>query len=248
MTFGNFGKLLDVDLTTGTITDYEIPEEYLNLYLGGKGLGARLLWDLLPDDGSTDPLGPDNPLLFLVGPLVGQKVMGSARYVVMCKSPLAKFVTEAYGGGFFPYALKGAGYDGVIFRGQSPTPVYLEMFDDGVALRDATEHWGKGVFEVHDHFVETYDRKIRTAIIGQAGENLVRFAAVINDRNRAAARGGPGAVMGSKKLKAIVAAGKKSAPISDPSRFKELNSTYRDGLMKDIKIRDRFGVYGTSGG
>ena len=153
MKHGNFGKLLNVNLSTGEISDYELSNDYLQHYIGGKGLGARLLWDLLPRDGSADPLGPENPLLFLVGPLVGLNVMGSARYVVMCKSPLSKFVAEAYGGGFFPYALKATGYDGVIFTGKSDKPVYLDLIDGNIELKDATDLWGKGVFEVHDNFI-----------------------------------------------------------------------------------------------
>lgn len=245
---GNFGKLLDVDLTTKEIKDFVVPEEYRRDYLGGKGLGARLLWDFLPADGSADPLGPENPLLFLVGPLTGFPVMGSSRYVVMAKSPLSKFVLEAYGGGYFPASLKGTGYDGIIFRGQSETPVYLEMIDGNIELKDATEFWGKGVFNMHDHFVDKYGDRTRTAIIGQAGENLVRYAAVINDKSRAAARGGPGAVMGSKKLKAIIVKSNKKADYANEEKFREINKKFRDGLTKDMNMKDGFGVLGTSGG
>ena len=246
--FGNYGKLLDVNLTSGELSDFQIPDEYLQMYIGGKGLGARLLWDFLPTDGSADPLGESNVLLFLLGPLVGHNVMGSARYVVMCKSPLAKFVAEAYGGGFFPYALKGTGYDGIILRGKSPTPVYLDLIDGNKELKDASKYWGKGVFEVHDDVVKKYGKKVRTALIGQAGENMVRFAAIINDRNRAAARGGVGAVMGSKNFKGIFALGKERAPLHDADKFKNINQEFRHQLVKEQKIRERFGVYGTSGG
>ncbi|OLS28930.1 MAG: Tungsten-containing aldehyde ferredoxin oxidoreductase [Candidatus Heimdallarchaeota archaeon LC_2] len=248
MNHGNYGKLLDVNLSSGEIKDYEIPKDYLQNFLGGKGLAARLLWDLLPADGSADPLGPENPLIFLTGPLVGLNVMGSARYVVMTKSPLSKFVAEAYGGGFFPYALKSTGYDGIIFRGKSVKPVYLNLVDEKKELVDASDLWGKGVFEVHDGFVSEYGKNLRTAIIGPAGENKVRYAAIINDRNRAAARGGVGAVMGSKNLKAIIAKGKLKPNIADNETFKEANETYRHGLVKEMKIKDTFGVYGTSGG
>ncbi|MCE7736332.1 MAG: aldehyde ferredoxin oxidoreductase family protein [Candidatus Heimdallarchaeota archaeon] len=248
MEHGNYGKLLNVNLSSGDISDYQIPSTYLENYVGGKGLGARLLWDLLPSDGSADPLGPENPLLFLIGPLVGLNVMGSARYVVMTKSPLSKFVAEAYGGGFFPYALKATGYDGIIFTGKSEKPVYLDLIDGTVKLRDATDLWGKGVFEVHDKFTEKYGKNMRSAIIGPAGENMVRYAAIINDRERAAARGGVGAVMGSKKLKAIFARGDQKPSIANNASFKESNENYRHGLVKEMKIKDTFGVYGTSGG
>jgi aldehyde:ferredoxin oxidoreductase len=244
--FGNFGRLLIVDLTNGTTSDYPISEEYQRLYLGGKGLGARLMLDLNPPD--VDPYSEENHVFILTGPLVGLNVMGSARYVVMTKSPLSKYVAEAYGGGFFPYALKATGYDGVILKGISPKPVLLEMIDDRIELVEASDFWGKGVFEVHNHYNEKYGKNARTMLIGPAGENKVRFAAIINDKNRAAARGGVGAVLGSKLFKGIVARGKSKPDIKEENRFKELNQIYRNGLIKDMKIRDTFGVYGTSGG
>lgn len=245
---GNFGKLLQVNLTTGSIEDYTIPDEYLRSFLGGKGLGAKLLWDLLPKDGSANPYGGENPLIFLVGPLVGLNVMGSARYVVMTKSPLSKFVAEAYGGGYFPYALKSTGYDGIIFTGKSEKPVYLDLIDGKKELKSAEEMWGKGVFEIHDQIIQQHGKNVRTAIIGPAGENKVRFAAIVNDRNRAAARGGVGAVMGSKNLKAIFARGDVKPEMDDEAKFQEVNRNYRQNLVKDMKIRDSFGKYGTSGG
>ncbi|MDH5404629.1 MAG: hypothetical protein OEY49_19160, partial [Candidatus Heimdallarchaeota archaeon] len=132
--------------------------------------------------------------------------------------------------------------------GISPKPVLLEMVNDNVQLIDATNYWGKGVFDVHDDLVSKYDVKIRTALIGPAGENKVRYAAIINDKNRAAARGGPGAVMGSKLLKGIIAFGTKRPEIANEQKFKETNETYRHTLVKEAKIKDTFGVYGTSGG
>ncbi len=245
---GNFGRLLNVDLSSGNLTDYKVPEEYYNNYIGGKGLGARLLWDLLPADGSADPFGEENVIIFLVGPLAGHSVIGSGRYVVMTKSPLSKFVAEAYGGGLFPAELKKTGYDGVIFRGISPRPVYLEMIDGSVTLKDATNYWGKGVFEVHDAMIAKYGDKAKTALIGQAGENMVRYAAVINDKNRAAARGGVGAVLGSKLMKGIVAKGDKKSELADEARFRELRTGLRKNIIEDMNMKDGFGVYGTSGG
>lgn len=241
---GNFGKLLEINLSDKKISDYKIPENYLNQFIGGKGLGARLLWDFLPK--GTDPYSPENPLLMLTGPLVGQTVMGSARYVVMCKSPLSKYVTEAYGGGYFPYALKGSGYDGLIFKGKSNEPVYLNLVDGNIELNDASQIWDKGVFDTDDYFREKFGKNVRTALIGQAGVNKVRFSAIITDRNRAAARGGPGAVMGSKMLKGVVARGNTKANLADEDKFKEINQIHRSNLLKDLKIRENFGTYGTS--
>ncbi len=243
---GSYGKMLHVDLTKGEVSDYNVPEEYSRLYLGGKALAARLLFDFIPE--GADPLSESNSVIITTGPLVGHNVMGSGRYLVMTKSPLSKFIAEAYGGGYFPYALKGTGYDGVILTGKSPKPVLLEMVDGNVELVDASEYWGKGVFFTHDSLIEKYGKKARTMLIGPAGENLVRFAAIINDKDRAAARGGVGAVLGSKLFKGIVAKGSQKAELKDPAEFKNINKVYRDGLVNGVKMKERFGVLGTSGG
>ncbi|MFX0120171.1 MAG: aldehyde ferredoxin oxidoreductase family protein [Promethearchaeota archaeon] len=245
--FGNFGKLLNVNLTDRKLTDYKIPESYLLDYIGGKGLGARILWDLLPTDGITDPLGPKNVLVLMSGPLVGLNVFGSSRNVVMTKSPLSKYVAEAYGGGYFPTAFKRTGYDGIIVRGKSPNPVYLEMIDGNISLNDATEYWGKGVFETHNALIKKHGEHARTALIGPAGEKLVRYAAIINDQNRAAARGGVGAVMGSKLMKGVVARGKETPKVSDKERFEQLRDKYRHFFHNERKVSESFGLYGTSG-
>jgi aldehyde:ferredoxin oxidoreductase len=246
--FGNFGKLLDVDLTSGQLTDYSIPESYMRNFIGGKGLAARILWDLLPSEGRTDPLGPENVLISMVGPLVGLNVFGSSRNVVMTKSPLSKYIAECYGGGHFPTALKRTGYDGLIFRGKSPSPVFLEMVDNNLSLNDATPYWGKGIFEVHDTLVKKYGKSARIALIGPAGENLVRYAAIINDKNRATARGGVGAVMGSKNLKGVVAKGNQIPLVANEEIFKEERKKYRDYYMDELHIDETFGKYGTAGG
>ncbi|MCY3412871.1 MAG: aldehyde ferredoxin oxidoreductase family protein [Candidatus Heimdallarchaeota archaeon] len=249
---GNFGRVLDVNLSEHKVSDYPIPEEYYRKYIGGKGLGARLLWDLLPKEGNTNPFGEENVMVLMVGPLSGRPVMGSSRYVAMTKSPLSKFVTESYGGGFFPHTLKQTGYDGIIIRGISAKPVYLAMIDGKTELQDASGLWGKTVFEAHHALEEKHGEKVRTALIGPAGERKVRFAAIINDMNRAAARGGPGAVLGSKLFKGIVVRGNQKAELADEVRFNELAKTYRKKLMDKqpdgLDYRNTFGVYGTSGG
>lgn len=242
---GYYQKLLDINLSTKKIRDYIIPEEYLRYYMGGKGLGARILWDRLKP--GVDPLGPENVMVILTGPITGHNVMGQSRYVVMTRSPLSKFVAESYGGGFFGASLKSTGYDGIIITGAASTPLYLQIVDDKIELKDASEFWGKGVFETHNQLVKRYGKKARTAIIGVAGENLVRYAAIINDKSRAAARGGPGAVLGSKKLKAIVVRGNKKTTLANPQKFKETNKKWRSRLVDDMKMRDGFGVLGTSG-
>ncbi len=247
MIYGNHGKILDVNLDDGTIGYITPPEYYYKDYIGGKGLAARLLWDILPKHGKTDPFGSENPLIFMLGPITGNQSMGSSRCVVVTKSPLSKFVTESYGGGYFPNELKHTGIDGIIFRGKSDKPVYLELVDGNTKLKDATDIWGKGVFDTHFYFEEKYG-KIRSAIIGPAGENLVRYSAIIFDMDRAAARGGPGAVMGNKKLKGIVVRGKIKSNIFDNDIFTETNKSHRSRLIDDMNMRDGFGKYGTSSG
>ena len=244
--YGNYGKLLLVDLTLQKLSDYSVPPNYAKKYLGGKGLAARILWDMNPQ--RVGAFSPENTVIIMTGPLVGHNVMGSGRYLVMTKSPLSKYVAEAYGGGFFPYALKGTGYDGVIIKGKSKIPVFLEMINGAIKLQDASDYWGKGVFEVHDSLEKAYGKKAKTMLIGPAGENLVRFAAIINDKERSAARGGVGAVLGSKLFKGIIARGSEKADLYNKQEFRSINKSFRDGLMNDMKIKDRFGVYGTTTG
>jgi aldehyde:ferredoxin oxidoreductase len=240
---GAWGRLLDVDLTRGRIGEYKVPEPWARRYLGGKGLAVRVL---LEEHRDRDPYRPDNPLVFMTGPLVGQLIGGSGRHVVVTHSPLTGFLGEAYCGGFWGSEFKRTGWDGILIRGKSARPVYLEVTDDRTELHDAANLWGKESADVESDLRAKHGEGAWVANIGPAGENLVRFAAIMHDRNRAAARGGVGAVMGSKKLKAIVVRGTKSPPLEDPKRFAELRKTWAKTLTtEDVQA---WGKYGTTGG
>jgi aldehyde:ferredoxin oxidoreductase len=196
-------KTATVDLTTSRIESVDTPPEFLRQFLGGRGLGAKLLFDLVGPD--VTPLAPENCLIFTAGPLAGTPWPTSARLHVTFKSPLTDVYGYANSGGFFGAEMGHAGYDALIITGRAPQPSLLRIEDDAITIEPAPDLWGLTTEAVHDALLgpEPRARDGRVACIGVAGENLVRIAAIINDHNRAAARGGPGAVMGSKNLKAI---------------------------------------------
>jgi aldehyde:ferredoxin oxidoreductase len=211
------GKILDVDLTTGDITVVDLDQEVARLFLGGRGLGTRLLWDLVNPE--VAPLSPENVLIFATGPMTASGAQTSNRFTVSTKSPLTGTILDANSGGWWGMQFKRTGYDALILRGRAERPTYIEINEQGVTLNDASHLWGKGVFETTEILGQDNNRR-NVLCIGPAGENLSRIAAIMNDRERALARGGPGAVMGSKNLKAIVVAGKiKNQPV-DRDRFR----------------------------
>lgn len=217
---GYTGKLLRVDLTTGKIWE---SDEHLQLardFIGGRGLGARLLWDLLP--AGSDPLAPPSPLILLTGPLTGI-APGAAHTTVVFKSPNTGITLgHAIMGAQWGTELKTAGYDGVVITGQSSKAVYLAIEDKQVAIRNADFLWGKGAMETEVLLKNKLgDPRWRVACIGPAGENLIKFASIQQEYFRAAARGGPGAVMGSKRLKAIVVRGHGPIPLAQPEAYAE---------------------------
>ena len=211
------GKILDIDLTTRTTKTYPLDEEMARLFLGGRGLGARLLWDLVGPE--VEPLSPQNVLIFTNGPLTATGYQTSNRFSVSTKSPLTGTVLDANSGGFWGMQFKKTGHDALIVRGKSETPVYLEIKPEGVSFHDAAALWGKRVGETTTLLGQNNNRR-NVLCIGPAGENLSRIAAIMNDGQRSMARGGPGAVMGSKNLKAIVVEGKERPEIVDQERFK----------------------------
>jgi aldehyde:ferredoxin oxidoreductase len=240
---GLWHRLLDVDVTRDRIGEYKVPEAWADRYVGGKGLAARIL---LEEYDGHDPLSPENLLIYMTGPLVGQLIGGSGRHLVVTHSPLTGFFGEAYCGGFWGSEFKRTGYDGLLVRGRAEHPVYLTVFDDGVELHDAADLWGKTVGDTEDALRERHGKGVRVSCIGPAGENLVRFAAIMNDRNRANARGGVGAVMGSKGLKAVVTKGNRAPPCADPKAFNALRKAWTKTLVTEgMKT---FGKYGTAGG
>ena len=240
---GSFGRYLDVDLTTSTITDYKVPEEWERLYIGGRGIAARILLEEL--SGREGPLSADNILVFGTGPFQGTNVLGAGRHIVMGLSPKTGSVAGSYVGGYFGHELGRSGYDGIILRGRSSDPVYLSLIDGVAEIHPASDLWGRGVLDTTKTLTDLYPRS-RVAAIGIAGENLVQMACIMHDVSRSAGRPGLGAVMGSKMLKAIVVHGGQDKPIYNKDRFlAERGEFTRDTYDEDMR---RFGEYGTVGG
>lgn len=217
---GYLGKLLLVDLTTGYMRDEPLNMAYARQFIGNSGLAARYLYDMA--DQHTDPLGPDNPLIMMTGPLTGTHTPSASRHAFVARSPLTGILGEANVGGFTGAELRRAGYDGLIITGRSPAPVYLWIKEDQPPeLRDASDLWGLDTYVTQERIAQELDEpRARVACIGPGGENLVRYAAILNADARAAGRTGLGAVMGSKRLKAIALRGKAEIPLSDKERFK----------------------------
>ena len=214
------GKTLEIDLSSGKISKGTLDKNILRKFIGGSGLGAKLIFDRV--DPHVDPLSPKNPFFLLTGPLSGNTLPGGARFAACGKSPLTNVFGEASSGGDFASELRSAGWDEIILTGASNKPVYILIQDDKVEIKDASDLWGKGNFEVHDLLKERHGgRKPKVVAIGQGGEKLVRFAAVCNGKKDFAARCGMGALMGSKKVKAIVAIGSGKIPLAEPEKFAE---------------------------
>jgi aldehyde:ferredoxin oxidoreductase len=219
--FGYSGKIARIDLSSGRITVEEPPGEFYQRLLGGRGFTAAILLKELK--AGLDPLGPDNRLIFALGPLTGMPLSGGGRNSIGAKSPLTGGFGESEVGGYWGAELKKAGFDALIFQGASSKPVYLWVNDGELELRDAAGLWGLEVAQAEKAIhSELGDDKIRTAIIGPAGERLVSFASIINDISHAAGRCGMGAVMGSKKLKAVAVRGNHLPDIADAKRLQEI--------------------------
>ena len=211
------GKILDINLSDKTINTIPLDLEMARLFLGGRGLGARLLWDLVGPE--VEPLAPENVLIFATGPITATASQTSNRFNVSTKSPLTGAILHSNSGGWWGMQFKRTGYDALIVRGKAETPVMIEITPDGVALKDAKRLWGKGVFETTETLGQSRNKR-NVLCIGPAGENMARIAAIMNDKERALARGGAGAVMGSKNLKAIVVEGKEKNQPADKEQFK----------------------------
>jgi len=219
--YGFTGKILRVDLTHGKIAVQDHPRELMEGYLGGRGTNIRILWDEL--DANTDPLGPDNKVVFGAGPLVGTIAPSSGRWNVSARSPMTGLIGDSNAGGHWAAELKWSGFDNVVFSGRSQKPVYLWINDGEAELRSAADVWGKGLIETTNRIREEVDEEeAKVAAIGPAGENLVQGAAVMSDLTRAAGRTGIAAVMGTKNLKGIAVVGSKGVNIADPDRYMTL--------------------------
>ena len=240
---GTCGKLLEVDLTSGKSKETPIPDGTMGKYLGGRGLGARLLFDSLP--AKTDPLSPENVLIFLTGPLTGSMVTGSSKFVVVTKSPLTHGWCDSYSSGRIALELKKAGYDGMVIRGKSNHPCYLKIEDGRIEIREAHSIWGRDSFET-ERMLKGMEKNhsVGVSSIGPAGEKLARFACINSDLYRQAGRGGVGAVMGSKRLKAIVVKGTKGVDLHDRTKLIELNrESYRRSQKSQVaQARRKYGT------
>lgn len=243
MANGFMGKILRVNLTEGKISEEEPRQEWAEKFLGGAGLATRYLYDEVPK--GADPLGPENLLIFMAGPLTGTASPSASRYSVVSKSPLTGIWGHGNSGGTFGPTLKRSGYDGIIFQGISPEPVYLRIEDGKAELCDAKNLWGKTVPEAEDLIQEVSDQRMIIASIGPGGENLVRYAAVMNNKHRAAGRCGMGAVMGSKRLKAIACAGKAAIGLASQDEFRE-TAKRQMGLLDESMLKIGFEAFGTN--
>ncbi|TFG94406.1 aldehyde ferredoxin oxidoreductase [Candidatus Thorarchaeota archaeon] len=243
MIYGLGGEILWVDMTKGSIEKKPVDEDLVNKYLLGAGYLSKVLYDMIP--AGTDPLGENNVLGIATGTLTGSMFPQASRHVVAALSPLTDVWGESHAAGFFGAELKFAGYDAIMFTGASKDPLYLNIEDSKVELRDASHLWGKDVFETDDILRKGKDRKFRTLSIGQAGENLVHFAAVMNDRDRASARSGLGAVMGSKKIKAISVKGTGKLEVADPKNYLKQMDIFYERMMANPFTPGRV-KYGTT--
>jgi aldehyde:ferredoxin oxidoreductase len=217
------GRILQVDLTSGDVKQWEVGRETCIDYIGGRGLGARLLLDLLPPQ--TDPLSPENVLMFVTGPLTGTPFPGTGKYVVITKSPATNTYLDSYSSGLLAPAMRLAGMDVLLIKGRAPVPSYLWIEDDRVEVRPAEDLWGVDAFEVETILRDRHGHEdVGIAVIGPAGENLVKYATIGSDYYRHAGRGGAGAVMGSKNLKAVALRGTGGLPLADPQQVMELQA------------------------
>jgi len=239
------GKLLNVDLASGQLQDEVLDEALCRNFIGGYGIGAKLLYERMP--AKADPLGPANILGLLTGPLTGTPCIEGNRFVVVCKSPLTGTWGDANCGGTFGPHLKFAGYDGVLVRGIAAKPVYIYIEDGRAELRDASRLWGLDTNETEAALKAEHGRKTQVASIGPAGEKLALIACIINDLGRAAGRSGVGAVMGSKRLKAIAVKGSLAVPIADEARAKQLRRTYMKRTGGAYEIFSNYGTVGITG-
>jgi len=238
---GYNGKILRVDLSSGSIKTEEYPDHFYRQYFGGEGfISYFLLKELKP---GIDPLGPENKLIFAAGPLTGAPAGGCGRHSVGAKSPLTGGYGEADSGGYWGAELKMAGIDAIIIEGKAEKPVYLFIQDGKAELKDASHLWGMKALECQEAIRgELGDRNIKVAYIGPAGENLVRFANVMNDLDAAAGRTGMGAVMGSKKLKAVAVRGHQRVGIADATAFKDIAKWIADNTPITNKGMHDFGT------
>jgi aldehyde:ferredoxin oxidoreductase len=242
---GYHGKILVVDLTNRAITIDEHDEEWYRTYMGGTNFGLYYILKHMP--AGADALGPENVLTLMLSVLTGAPFSGQSRMTANAKSPLTGAIGDSQAGGFFPAELKYAGFDGIVFLGKAEKPVYLWIKNGEAELRDASHLWGLGAWDTETRLREELgDKKVEVACCGPSGEKLVRFAAIMNMRNRACGRTGLGAVMGSKNLKAIAVRGSQRPPMADPKGVKGVASAGAAELKANRGMQE-LGELGTAG-
>jgi aldehyde:ferredoxin oxidoreductase len=216
--YGYHGKICEIDLTSGEVKVLPLSRSDVELYLGGRGLATRLFMDRV--DPSCDPLGPDNILALATSPLIGSRAPTGCRGHMVFKSPLTGIIGSSNCGGTWAYHFKAAGCDALVIRGRSPEPVFIDITQDDISLKPADRLWGMDVPGTTDELLKDAPARSRVLCIGPAGENLVRLAAVMNDKNRAYGQSGPGAVFGSKNLKAVRVFGNLKIAVRDEAQYK----------------------------
>lgn len=226
------GRMLNVNLSNGTTTKSKIDRDTLRKFIGGSGLAAKLFFDRVPPD--VDALSLDNVLFMMTGPLSGTGLPGGSRFSVCSKSPLTNIWGESNCGGRFAHALRSAGYDMIAVEGAAAKPVYLSINDDQVEIEDASDLWGRDTYQTIDTINERIVGKSKPSVIaiGQAGENLVKYALVNNDKTNVAGRVGMGTIMGVKKLKAITVRGMGKV---EPAFFIRVLKS-NDGGLQNFKL------------
>ena len=242
---GYMNRLLHIDLTTRSVTTTEMNPVYLKQYVGGSALAARLFFEAGGFD--IPPLSPQSPLIVMTGPMTGTTFPGTSRFVMAARSPLTGIWGEAASGGAFGAELKKAGLDGILVTGRAEQPTVICIDDERISLENARDLWGCDTYQTIDRLVENHpgNRTVKVLAIGPAGENLVKYAAVCNDKAHYVGRTGMGAVMGSKLLKAVVARGTADVPVYDVDAYR----SSRDAALTAIRnsmISDTFRSLGTA--
>ena len=242
---GYWGRILYIDLSDSTITTITPDERLYRDYIGGSGIGARLLFDMTGPE--TDPLGPDNPIIWMTGPFTGTKVPTSGRHEITSRSPLTGIFGESDAGGRFGTALKRSGWDGLIVKGISDKPAIIVIKDENVTIEPAGDLWGKDTFYTDEHLKEWFGPSCETSCIGIAGEKMVPISCIGHDGENARMSGrcGFGAVMGSKRLKAVAAMGSRDTEIADPARLMVQQKKMVPLLVEKMKGMN---LLGTAGG
>lgn len=242
---GFFQKVLTINVKDKTCVTESIPDAVYSNFLGGKGLGTYLL--LKKNKPNVDPLSPENSFIVCLGPVTDTKIWGSSRYAIVTKAPLTGGFSESYSGGRVAEFISRTGYDAIILQEASLTPIFLEISDKCVKFHDATDVWGLDTYEAESSILKRLGRtKAGVLVIGPAGENLVRFATVVNNRWRCAGRTGVGAVLGSKKVKGIVFHGEKMREVANPSEVAHLHDEWLEKGKKHVATKF-FKGFGTAG-